>query len=156
VTESGPTWLEQYDRMRRWHARLHAARRVDDHFVDDCYAFFTCCFHLKDWLQADTAIPQEVRDAVEPYVEGNLWLRLCADLANGSKHMIVDRNPRFDHPARVEKIGVLDLGFGISAMPVKPAAVIVIGSDSYSPQHVADRCVAQWNVFLAQDGLRSD
>ena len=49
--------------------------------------------------------------------------------------MIVDRKPRFDQPVRVEKMGVLDLGFGISMMPVKPAAVIVVGSDSYSPQH---------------------
>jgi hypothetical protein len=36
--------------MRRWYARLTEFVPVDDHRVDDFYAFFVCCFHLKDWL----------------------------------------------------------------------------------------------------------
>jgi hypothetical protein len=83
-----------------------------------------------------------------------LWLRLSADLANGSKHMTLDR-PRFDQPARVEKIGVLDLS-PLAIMPVKPGAVIQIGADMYQPRHVADRCVAQWNTFLVEHGLTTE
>lgn len=149
-----PEWQEQYDRMLRWHVRIGEARHLDDRFVDECYAFFTCCFHLKDWLKADAAVRRETRDQVERYVAGNLWLCLCADLANGSKHMILDR-ARFDHSARVEKIGVLDLS-PLAVMPVKPGAVIQIGDDRYSPRHVADRCVAQWNTFLLEHDLSTE
>jgi hypothetical protein len=154
MADSAPGWREQYDRMLRWHARINEATHVDDRFLDECYAFFTCCFHVKDWLKADVAVPHEVRDLVEQYVERNLWLRLSADLANGSKHMILD-HPRFDEPARVEKIGVLDLS-PLAIMPVKPGAVIQIGADMYHPRHVADRCVAQWNTFLVEHGLATE
>ena len=41
-------WGEQYDRMNRWYVRLTESQIVDEQHVDDFYAFFTCCFHLKD------------------------------------------------------------------------------------------------------------
>jgi len=96
MADSAPGWREQYDRMLRWHARINEATHVDDRFLDECYAFFT---HVKDWLKADVALPHEVRDLVEQYVERNLWLRLSADLANGSKHMILD------HLASMSQLG---------------------------------------------------
>jgi len=55
----------------------------------------------------------------------------------------------------VEKIGVLDLS-PLAIMPVKPGAVIQIGTASYHPHQVADRCVAQWNTFLVEHGLTTE
>jgi len=82
-----PTWREQYNRMKRWHTRLSESTAVDDRRSDDFHAFFICCFHLKDWLRADSSVGDGIRDAVAGFVDRNLWLRLCADLANGSKHL---------------------------------------------------------------------
>src|SRR5215471_14900548 len=110
--------------MRRWHSRVSGRLFGDEHFIDDCYAFFTCCFHLKDWLKADAAVDESVRGKVEQYVAGNLWLGLCADLANGSKHMVLDR-PRFDEPARMRTVGDDAL-----------VALVYIGNKPYSPQRV--------------------
>jgi 3-phenylpropionate/cinnamic acid dioxygenase small subunit len=56
----GRTWREQYDRMKRWHVRVAESSGVDERRVDDFYAFFTCCFHLKDWLKADITVAQPV------------------------------------------------------------------------------------------------
>ena len=79
-----PSWREQYDRMRRWYARLTEFVPVDDHRVDDFYAFFVCCFHLKDWLKQDSAIDKRIGTDAEALVNSVLSLRLCADVTNGS------------------------------------------------------------------------
>ena len=39
-----PRWHEQYDRMKRWRARVEQGTGVEDQRVDDFYAFFTSCF----------------------------------------------------------------------------------------------------------------
>jgi hypothetical protein len=151
-----PTWREQYDRMRRWHGRLSEATVVDERLVDDFYAFFVCCWHLKDWLKADSAVSDEIRGGVEAFVNGNLWLRLCADLANGAKHLKLDRNARFDTPARVERTLVLDLGFGVAKLPVKTAVTIPVPGKPLDPLRVARSCVQAWDNFLAERGLDTD
>jgi len=153
MTPSVPEWCEQYDRMKRWQARIaDPARPVDEHYVDDCYAFFTCCFHLKDWLQEDSGVPATTRDQAERYVKGNLWLRLCADLANGSKHMILDERRRYDDSARVEITGALDLTM-LRPMPLYPVAVVQLGAETHDARKVADRCVAQCETFLRDHSL---
>lgn len=47
-------WREQYERMKRWHARLRESEIADDRRLDDFHAFFVTCFHLKDWLKNDS------------------------------------------------------------------------------------------------------
>jgi hypothetical protein len=69
-----PTWANacltamKRSSMRRTRTRAgRAARRrarCDDTYADDLYAFLTCCFHLKDWLAVDTAVPEPVRKRV--------------------------------------------------------------------------------------------
>ena len=41
-------WREQYERMKRWRARLGERTGVEEEGVDDFCVFFTCCFHLKN------------------------------------------------------------------------------------------------------------
>ena len=134
-----PSWRDDYDRMHRWHARLRESPTGVDYRLDDFHAFFVVCFHLKDWLQADPSIDKQIRDRVERFVEGNLWLRLVADLANGSKHLQVDRKPRYDSPALLNK--------------AQSEIIVTHGSHSYAALKVADRSVAQWDIFLEECGL---
>ena len=89
------------------------------------------------------------------YLEGNLWLRLCADLANGSKHMVVTETPRFDNPSRVE-VGPAAFdprAFSGSAFSVTPSLLVVTGKSRQPVSRVAARSVDAWNVFLAKHGL---
>lgn len=54
-------WREQYDRIRQWYIRLRESQPDDERRVEDFYAFFVCCFHLKDWLKDDktTALTED-------------------------------------------------------------------------------------------------
>jgi len=146
-------WREQYDRMMRWHARLSESTSVDDRRVDEFYAFFTCSFHLKDWLTADLPAASGIEADVEAFVNGRLWLKLCADIANGSKHFRLDRR-RFDAQARVELATVsfeptgFSPGFQTDEMIVVPA-----GGTAWEAITVANGCVRAWKEFLAGKGL---
>jgi hypothetical protein len=147
-----PGWREQYERMCRWRDRLAAASVVDARLVDEFYAFCVFCYHLKDWLQNDAAVSARSKGEVVKYVNGNLRLRLCADLANGAKHLVLDDRRRFDTSHRPETTLVLDLGFGISMFPVKPALTIPLPAgdqeERVSALGFAESCVGAWDEFL--------
>jgi hypothetical protein len=90
--------------MLRSHDRLtdyaHGDRAASsDEARDALIHFFQDAYHLKDWLRNDqgeqaignqparNAVSQQVKDAVENYISSTLFLQLCADIANGSKHL---------------------------------------------------------------------
>jgi hypothetical protein len=95
----GRAWHEQYDRVLRWFERLQRPGEIDEHRRDEYYAFFLMCYHLKDWLKSDPIVQQRVLNIgrkIEDFVNGNLSLRLCADLANGVKQFVVTKRIRID------------------------------------------------------------
>ncbi len=169
----GPAWQEQYGRARRWYRRVAVTSRplpsdvTDDEIVDEFYAFFLFCFHLKDWLTADL---KDQRPTIEDEVEGlcgrndrrtvvgpNWWLCLCADLANGVKHLNVDRTPRFDVQARLETT-VSKPSIEIMNRDDLTATSVTINLNGklYDASIVARKCMNAWNTFLAERGLVTD
>jgi hypothetical protein len=49
-------------------------------------AFFVSCFHLRDHIEEDPAVPQPTRAQVRDYIKNNPSLQLAADIANTYKH----------------------------------------------------------------------
>jgi hypothetical protein len=92
------SWQEQLDRARRYHQRLIAFVAAEEHKadiilgLDDSYAFFQNCYHIKDWLKNDPAFLRAVE--VEGYITSTPALSLCADIANGIKHLLLTKKPR--------------------------------------------------------------
>jgi hypothetical protein len=151
-----PTWHEQYQRTRRWYERVSLASSVTDYVADDFYAFFVSCWHLKDWLKADLGVSSTIRGEVETFVNGNLWLRLCADLANGAKHLKLDQRARYDVQARVERTSILNTDFLMAPFPIATVLVVMLGGQPHDPRRVARSCMNAWNTFLADRGLAVD
>ena len=150
-------WHEQYDRMSRWWARLHAPGEVEQR-RDDFYAFFVTCFHLKDWLKNDPAVRKPVRKKIEQLVNDKVSLRLCADIANGVKHLVLTNKKR----VRKNKKGVgkkekeKRVPFDPSArLSIESPGEIVIAAQGklLNVDMVASRCVLYWEKFLRQEGL---
>ena len=93
---------EQFARTSRWYERFrqltygrpHAVET--DNYIDEIYAFFQNCYHLKDWISNDAAAPIAMRDkaSLESYVTGDKALAICADLCNSQKHLTLSRAPR--------------------------------------------------------------
>ena len=86
-------FVEQYCRAIRWYKVLqdvyNAKLSVSQvYHTDYLYAFFTACYHLKDYIKNDTNfVLAEKSKAVEDYVNGDVELSVCGDFCNGSKHL---------------------------------------------------------------------
>ena len=61
---NGLGWQSQYERVKRWHARVKtigiAQTDAEDtqREHDDVYAFFQSCYYLKDWLEMEVYSPR--------------------------------------------------------------------------------------------------
>ena len=84
---------EQLERVARYYARIERMYAGQPHtgaveeLIDDAYAFFQNCYHVKDWLKNDPNYTKHSPREIEAYVTATPALSLCADLCNGLKHL---------------------------------------------------------------------
>ena len=124
-----------------------------DEQKDDVYAFFQCCYHLKDWLKEDSEFQSPKK--VEVYVAQNKFLIICADICNASKHAYL-KNPHKDdnkntanialEPKRVIYAKVFNGG---EAGSVSIKMEITYNDDTLDAFDVATNAVNVWKSFIA-------
>jgi hypothetical protein len=153
-TEHSRPFLEQWQRVRRWHSRLHnlvgAPTTAPDDLVDHALAVLQNCFAMRDWLLVDfpTDPPVQILFASTPE------LRLCRDIVNGSKHLQIKPTRASVDPAhrvhREYKPASLD-----GTRPVGYEFIVAWGGDGGTMRllDLADRCVEEVGRFLELHGL---
>lgn len=160
-------WPEQYQRMLRSHARLTNYARGHEHVSsadarDALIHFFQDAFHLKDWLKGDQGeaaigyeparapVAQNIKGAVEGYVKNTPELAICADIANGSKHLVLTTAKTGDLATAVTGQGVtVRLGSGA----LHNWRIESGGAPPYDALDLADRIVSAWETWLRQQSL---
>jgi hypothetical protein len=143
TTVSPTPWREQYQRMRRWRQRMAAGTESNpSYLLDNIHAFFIACFHLRDWLVADASVAREIGDAAKRLVNTDYSLQICADIANGLKHLVLTRSVRHDPP--------------VSMSTAEPATIYdASGVELGEATVVADGCLKSWDTLLKAHGLLS-
>src|SRR5256885_15353507 len=83
-------WQKQWQRVEiglRHLVEIYEGRQDDSaDALYDVYAFFLNCHHLRDWLAADKVSGMSWRKATK-VIKRSTYLRVCADLANRTKHV---------------------------------------------------------------------
>ena len=129
----GRGWRFQWARV---HWRLDDVRDVycghedgTESALDLTLSFFEVVHHLKDWLVNDrsSGVTKAEGDAL---VDSSPVLKLCADLANGSKHLA-------------------QLGADAGAHRF----YVQSGETEYDARAVAEAAVDAWTEFLTSKGL---
>jgi hypothetical protein len=87
-----PDYVQQFDRVKRFLARIENQNRGSTEYDDDLWAFFQNCWHLKDWVENDSTISATVRQSIWSDVKSKTNLTICADLANRTKHSVLDHH----------------------------------------------------------------
>jgi hypothetical protein len=163
---TGQGWREQWARVNRWYHRFQsistgAAPQAPsaEYYEDEVRAFFVESYHLKDWLRNDPAVPIGDQE-IEAAVNKSISLRLCGDLANGAKHLVLSSDPR--RPPKVAAdtmIGARNYAAMVGE-PGGPLAgtmlvryTIVAGGQSWNAFDVATEAVRDWERFLKSKGL---
>ncbi|KUN58413.1 hypothetical protein AQJ54_41835 [Streptomyces griseorubiginosus] len=115
-------------------------------------SFFETVHHLKDWLTNDPT-SGVTSSQVHSLIDGSPVLKLCADLANGSKHFKLDpqrRTQTGDHSTEIARNDVVVyVGTGTSAHRFYTAS----GGKEDDVLQIAEQAVNQWRVFLSGRGL---
>lgn len=145
---------KQYLRVLRALAKVENNRGKDlEEYEDDVWSFFQNCWHLKDWVKNDNAIPETIRNSVETDVAKVQALVVCADLANRSKHLKLTR-PRID--ADVAKrdltIHAAPPGKGYGEYYFK---IQLNDGSELDAIEVAKKAAAEWQRLLASYGIHA-
>ena len=117
-----------------------------DEALDDVFAFFMNCYHLRDWV-IGSGFKSEAD--VEAYIRSNKHLALCRDVCTGLKHFRAERKRAlFDASWSTATVSVV--AFPERREPV-PGEYWVITTErgDLDMFDLADRCVAAWDAFLA-------
>ena len=57
-----------------------------EELYDDVMTFFIFCYHIKDYILNDCSLHIK-RKTIEAFINSNEYLRICADICNGTKHL---------------------------------------------------------------------
>lgn len=154
-------YVEQLERVRRYYNRFKGINdgiehtSSTDYYVDDVYAFFQACYHLKDWLKNDGSYTVHTDQEIENYVSKTIALSICADICNGLKHLVLDsrRGPRSGDEPKMGRTNVeLTVTATLSGPKVPPRISI-----KYEIQHagkkldgfqLATEALTAWTSFV--------
>ena len=83
-----------YEKIKQIHEKRPIEKQWETYretYRDYAHNFFLFCYHIKDWIKNDPAVDKSVKDAVEDYINQNNCLKICADIANGIKHLSLEK-----------------------------------------------------------------
>ncbi len=150
-------YRDQLDRARRFLERVRGAIYVEDdpceisdvEYQDTVWAFFQNCWHIKDWVKHDSAVPEQTRQRVIEAAESSAVLYICQDMANGTKHLKLTR-PQAGAGARHGHMSTTI----VQGLLVKFDCVIVLADGSErSAREVACECMEEWVKILEREDL---
>lgn len=150
--------MEQFERSKRY---LNRVRNIysgilspighdRDSYDDDVISFFIHCYHVRDWIIHLNKIGITARQ-VDQFINDHVPLRICADLANGSKHcqltrnLRTDRQPHFISKQRKTSFWLTGSGGG-NYMESKYK--ILSGGIIYDALELAEESVLLWTDFI--------
>jgi hypothetical protein len=143
------------DRIERLYAGVFSSLGHDEEaYFDDVLSFFIHCYHVRDWAlhQEGSAVQRREIDA---FIDDNEPLRICADLANGSKHCKLTRLPRSGHQPSITDpqthYSTWYVGTGGGEV-LQSSYRVMSNGRSIDVRQLAQECIALWELFL--DGQR--
>ena len=158
-------WTRQWERVRRWYRRIVDYGEIrsqgdvltigQDEFelLDFLEAALVATYHLKDHVKNDKSLQHSQGSSIEG-IEGFIGrsdaLALCADLANGYKHLSLS-TPRSKQAADIVPVLRVHLDSSVGARSITLGLSIVAGSRSIDPVKFLEQCILDWEHFLVDE-----
>lgn len=150
--------MEQLQRARRYLKRMEkiyagifsSLGHDEQAYDDDVISFFIHCYHVRDWIiQQDNA--GVTARQVDNYIDNHQALKVCADLANGSKHCKLTRSLRTGsqpHIAGRERdVSTWFTGSGGGEV-MKSKYAVNSNGEPIDALFLARECVQLWDAYI--------
>lgn len=144
-------YRDQLDRTRRLLDRVladRAAGYVVD-YQDDVWTFFQNCWHLKDWVKYDPLVPPDIKYQIKLAVKASTVLAVCHDMANGTKHLVLD------YPQAGASHSHVTLTTSVHQGPAIDC-IMETSAGRRSAREVAQECMDEWVRILSAEGLATE
>ena len=135
---------EQLARVERALDRIKR-RGATDNDEDDLLCFFMHCWHLKDWIKHDATLPSSIAPRVEEDVNKRRSLRICADIANRTKHLTLT-NKRLDAKIDRKYIEAYD---GVERDATATYGVTLDDGSTVDAHSIAEEAVDDWKALFS-------
>lgn len=162
----GDRTLEQLERAKRYLNKIEniyagifsSSIHEKEAYDDDVTSFFIHCYHVRDWIINLNKIGVTARQ-VDAYIDSHLALKICADLANSSKHCKLTRSLRSGHQPHIagneRKTSTWLTGNGGGEVVQSKYTVLSNGAH-FDALELAKECVQLWELYIAELKARVD
>jgi len=152
--------MEQFARTKRYLERIRniysgmfsSSGHDKDSYDDDVISFFIHCYHVRDWIvHLNTA--GITAKQVDSFINKHMPLKICADLANGSKHYRLTRTlrtARQPHIVGKEHLTSTWLTGNGGGEHIKSKYTILADTEIHDALELAETCVLLWSEFTEQ------
>ncbi|MCK4842621.1 MAG: hypothetical protein KAT04_12190 [Methylococcales bacterium] len=152
--------MEQFDRTKRYLQRVKdiysgifsSSGHDKESYDDDVISFFIHCYHIRDWIIHLNKVGVSAKQ-VDFFINSHTALKICADLANGSKHCKLTRSLRTKKQPHIvgkthETTTWLTGNGGGEHMKSKYS--ILSGENIYDALELAEESVLLWEQFIEE------
>ena len=149
-------YLKQWQRVNRLYKRFELINNrrkhsiESDNYEDDVYAFFIFYYHLRDWIKNDPKINIKQK-IIDDFIHKNLDLKICGDICNGIKHLILDK-PKVGKGATM-KNKIIDLVLSSNTPQINIKYSIDIDGEIQDAFTIATNAINNWRNFLQKNQL---
>jgi hypothetical protein len=167
-------WKEQYERMLRSlknievvYGKSYSIQDPYGHSVfighgdfqdsqDDVINFFKECLSLRDWIINGTNLSEADKKEIEISFLGKsskIGLPICRDVANGSKHLTLNKSFSVDQQARMLSVGTAVILPPVSSFKLKFSVELPTKGSSIDALELARLCVQEFDQLLKNKNL---
>lgn len=150
--------MEQFERAKRYLSRVEgfyegvfsSSGHDKEAYDDDVVSFFIHCYHIRDWIIHLNTLDITAKQ-VDGYIDQHKALKVCADLANGSKHCRLTRSMRTERQPHItgkERHTSTWLTGGGGGEVMKCKYTIVSNTETLDALELARECVELWEFLI--------
>lgn len=148
-----PKHIEQYNRIHRWFNKINNLSSERDLNLNDLgYSFFTCCWHLWDWISKDETLNLEVRKLAEGFAKNSEYLKICEGICVSSKHAVIS-DTRVQRDTSLNTAMYVHNISGPGAAHVSAKLFVYVGTKKYDFCDFAKSCINEWDSFFKANNV---